>query len=187
MKVLWKSLIQSKIDYCSQLWSPSDQNSINRLESVQRHFTSKVKGMEDVSYWDRLNQLQLYSQERRRERYMIIFLWKISQGLVNGYDIDFTNEKNRLGRQVVPKSVVISSPLTVRKARESSMAVKGARIFNLIPAAIRNMNTDHIDTFKCNLDSFLSEIPDQPTVPGLFRAAETNSLLHQIPMFYLTK
>ena len=32
MLTAWKSLIQSKLDYCSQLWSPSDQASISSLE-----------------------------------------------------------------------------------------------------------------------------------------------------------
>ena len=38
---IWKSLIQSKVDYCSQLWSPTDQSSISKLESIARHFTAK--------------------------------------------------------------------------------------------------------------------------------------------------
>ena len=101
MKTLWQSLIQPKMDYCSQLWSPSDQDSITKLEAVQRHFTSKVKGMEDMSYWERLHALNLYSQERRRERYLIVFLWKISQNLVNGYSVIFTNSARR-GRLLVP-------------------------------------------------------------------------------------
>ena len=58
------------MDYCSQLWSPGDQDSISKLEAVQRHFTSKVTGMEDMNYWARLHSLKLYSQERRRERYI---------------------------------------------------------------------------------------------------------------------
>ena len=182
MKTLWKSLVQPKIDYCSQLWSPDDQNSINRLESVQRHFTSKVNGLDNLNYWERLKQLQQYSQERRRERYMIIFLWKISQGLVKGYNVQFTPELGRRGRSIIPKTIVKSAPLSVRRARESSLAVKGAKIFNLLPVSIRNMNTDHIETFKSNLDSFLNQVPDQPTVAGLPRAAQSNSLLHQIPM-----
>ena len=56
--------------------SPSD--SIAKLESVQ------VKGIEGKNYWERLVDIQLYSQERRKERYMLIFLWKISHGMVGG-------------------------------------------------------------------------------------------------------
>ena len=35
MMTIWKSLVQPKLDYCSQLWSPSDQASIALLEGVQ--------------------------------------------------------------------------------------------------------------------------------------------------------
>ena len=181
MKCIWKSLIQPKIDYCSQLWSPGDQESINKLESVQRFFTSKVDSMGELGYWERLQKLQLYSQERRRERYMVIFLWKISQGLVKGYDVSFSSTERR-GRTIVPSTVVRTSPSAVRRARESSLGVKGANIFNLLPAALRNLNSKHVDTFKTSLDAFLKNVPDQPTVGGQARAAETNSLLHQIPM-----
>ena len=76
------------------------------------------------------------------------------------------------------------SPAVVKKARENSLGVKGALLFNLLPDSLRTMNTDHVDMFKNHLDIFLTSIPDQPTVAGLGRAAETNSLIHQLPMFY---
>ena len=53
-----------------------------------------------------------------------------------------------------------------------------------IPDSIRNINSGHVDYFKNHLDVFLSSIPDQPTVTGLGRAAESNSLQHQLPLFY---
>ena len=73
------------------------------------------------------------------------------------------------------------APAAVRRARESSLAVRGARLFNLLPASLRNQ-AGSFDTFKIHLDTFLSGVPDQPTVPGLARAAATNSLLDQIPL-----
>ena len=53
MKTIWKTLVQPKLDYCSQFWSPGDQESMNKIEFVQRHFLSKVSSM-----------------ERRRDRYI---------------------------------------------------------------------------------------------------------------------
>ena len=38
--------------------------------------------------------------------------------------------------------------------------------------------------FKNNLDHFLTEIPDQPTMHSMDYAAENDSLLHQIPMVH---
>ena len=186
MLTLLKSLVQPKLDYCSQLWSPSDQSSINRIESVQRHLVDRItdRKLIGLNYWEKLSELHLYSQERRRERYQVIFIWKISQGMVSGYDLNFIHTKGRRGRSVLPKTVVRAAPSCVRNARERSLGVRGARIFNLLPEELRSMNTDHIDMFKNHLDVFLSSIPDQPTLTGLGRAAESNSLLHQLPLFY---
>ena len=50
------------------------------------------------------------------------------------------------------------------------MSVKGARIFNLLPASLRNKESD-FDLFQYHLDIFLSGVPDQPTMPGLALAA----------------
>ena len=181
-----KSLVQPKLDYCSQLWSPADQLSINKIESVQRHLVGRIKDnkLDGLNYWEKLVELKLYSQERRRERYQLIFIWKISQGMVLGYDLSFTSGSGRRGRDVIPKPVVRAAPTVVKNARERTLGVRGAQLFNLLPEKLRSMNSDHIDVFKNHLDVFLASIPDQPTTTGLGRSAESNSLLHQLPMFY---
>ena len=187
MRSIWRSLVQPKLDYCSQFWSPGDQDSINKIESVQRHFLAKVSSLDGVDYWRKLKKMNLLSQERRRERYMVLFIWKISQGMVQGYNLEFTSTRGRRGRTVLPHNIVASSPAPVKKARESSLGVKGARIFNLLPTEVRNIDSQSVDIFKKQLDLFLTDIPDQPTTAGLGRSAESNSLLHQIPQFTLNR
>ena len=176
MKTIWKTIIQPKLDYCSVLWSPSDQGSISKLESVARHFTGQVSGLEELDYWERLGVLQLYSQERRRERYAIIFLWKIAEKHVDGYKLQFDFNARR-GRVAVvhPSAPHLSSP-AVKKAREASLPVRGARLFNLIPKELMDLSGT-VDQFKAGLDLWLETIPDQPTVNGRHRAANTNSLI----------
>jgi ribonuclease P/MRP protein subunit RPP40 len=180
MLTIWKTMVQPKLDYCSVLWSPPDQASIARLESVARHFTCQIAGMEELDYWDRLSSLKLYSQERRRERYAIIFIWKIAQQLVKGYTIDFVNNPRR-GRLAAVQLLDATAPPAVRRARECSLKIKGSKVFNLIPRLLRDMNGT-VDQFKAELDRWLSSIPDQPTVGGRQRAAQTNSLLDQVLM-----
>ena len=182
MVTLWKCLIQPKLDYCSQLWTPDDQESINSIEKVQKHFLSKVSGTENLNHWERLKLLHLYSQERRRERYVMIFLWKISEGLVKGFDVKFSDNDTGRGRMAQPHAYVRTAPAAVRRARESSLGVKGCRLFNLLPANIRSMTGCPVDTFKKSLDDFLALVPDQPTVSGMTRAAVTNSLIDQLAM-----
>ena len=147
MLTLWKSLIQSKIDYCSQLWSPNDQASISKLEGVARSFTARVANMEGLDYWERLQKLGMYSQERRRERYQIIFIWKLSQGLLKGYNLPFQQNERR-GLTVTVPPMAANSPAAVRKA---SLQVKGARLFNLIPKDLRDMTGVTADTLRLDL------------------------------------
>ena len=180
MMTIWKSLIQSKLDYCSQLWSPVDQLSISKLESVQRHFTSQISGLDGQDYWERLESLRLYSQERRRERYRIIFIWKVLQGYVQGYNLTSLNNPRR-GRLVVVADYPSHAPAVVRRAREASLSVRGAQLFNHLPRHLRDTLTGTVEQFKAGLDQWLSTIPDQPTIPGRLRGAATNSLLDQAP------
>ena len=179
MLTIWKSLVQSKLDYCSQLWSPSDQGNIARLESVAKNFTSQVGGLDGLDYWERLGALNMYSQERRRERYQIIFIWKVSQLLVKGYSIPFKQNPRR-GRLVDLPPVVGGCPAAVARAHEASLRVKGAKLFNLLPMELRGLDGVMVDTFKSGLDAWLGTVPDQPTIPGRKRAAASNSLVNQV-------
>ena len=92
MLTILQSLIQPRLDYCSQLWSPQDQCSINKLESVQKHFISKIldKELQSKNYWEKLASLKVLSQQRRRERAQICLMWKISQDLVDGYSVQWS-------------------------------------------------------------------------------------------------
>ena len=54
MMIMFNTYIRSKLDYCSTIWSPSSQTEINKLEKIQKHFTSKTEGMELLNYQERL-------------------------------------------------------------------------------------------------------------------------------------
>ena len=183
MLVVLRSLIQPRLDYCSQLWSPRDQGSINKIEKVQRDFVRQIKEpfLDGLNYWEKLEKLGLSSQERRRERHQICMIWKISQGLISGYKMNWSFSERR-GRMAVPQPIKPNAPAKVKRARESSFAVHAARIFNLLPIHLRNEDCGDFDLFKNHLDIYLSQVPDQPTTQGLARQALTNSLLDQIPL-----
>ena len=117
MMTVLGSLVQPRLDYCSHLWSPADQASINRLEAVQQGFLGRLRDtiLEELDFWVKLNQLQLYSQEQRRQRYMICFLWNLSCGLIKGYNIRW-QWSDRRGKYAVPAPLVTGALSAVRRA-----------------------------------------------------------------------
>ena len=99
---LLKTLIIPKLEYCSVLTNPIKKSEISKIEGIQRSFTAKIDGMENLDYWERLLALNLYSLERRRERYIIIYVWKILEGQVPNLKINKIiasgNAETRRGR-----------------------------------------------------------------------------------------
>ena len=49
MLTLFKSLVISRLDYASQLWSPHKISQITLIEKVQQSFTKHITGMRDLS------------------------------------------------------------------------------------------------------------------------------------------
>ena len=179
--ILWKSLVQSKLEYCSQLWCPLKTGDIQAIEMVQRSFLRKLSCTGHMSYWEQLKSLQLYSLERRRERYRIIYVWRILEGQVPNVGTQKVVGKwhERRGRECIPPRVNARAHSQVQKLIYASLAVHGQKLFNTLPSWLRNITRCSVDSFKRRLDRYLSTVPDEPQIPGYtaMRRAESNSLL----------
>ena len=194
MLTLWKSMILPKLEYCSQLWCPTKKGDIYKLEEVQRTFIRKICFDTDessVDYWDRLSMLGLYSWQRRRERYRILYAWQVLEGKVPNVssreNIGIQAHHNaRTGRSCVyPRTYFAQSRL--RNIYDSSMVVHGSKLFNCLPRSIRNLSGCSLNCFKQILDNYLRIIPDKPVIPGYVGGNQTlygsNSLLDILPHF----
>ena len=161
MITLWKSLVLPKIEYCSQLWNPWQSGDIQNLEMLQYNFIRKIKNHQHQSYWERLKNLKLYSLERRREWYQIIYVWKILENFVpNIGDGIKSNHFPRLGRLCFIKAKITTASASLQTIRHNFLATRGAILFNSIPKSLRNMTNCSVGEFKSKSDSFLLKIPD---------------------------
>ena len=175
MRALYKSLVRSIMEYCCPLWSPSKVGDVQALESIQRTFTSEIAGLDNIDYWQRLKKLNLMSLQRRRERYIILFMWRILNQHVSGDVISVVFQTpSRNGIKAKVPGLSKCSLQRHQSTYDSSFAVNGPRLWNSIPSNL-TLIAD-FNMFKCMLTKFLLTVPNKPPVRG-YCYANHNSLL----------
>ena len=175
MLTLYKSMVRSLLEYCCPLWHPIKVSDIQELESVQRTFTSKIAGMKQLHYWERLSRLSLMSLQRRRERFIILhYMWKILNGKTsNDLEVSFVS-RPRLGNLAVVPPKSKTSSAANQTLFDSSFAVQGPILWNAMP---HHLNTiQDLEQFKSKLTQFLLSIPDKPPIRG-WNPPNRNTLL----------
>ena len=116
------------------------------------------------------------SLQRRRERFLIIFVWKIRNNFYpNVLNLKFDTNRRSGAIKVVLKPLprVTGRLLTVY---EESFLIVAAKLWNVIPANLTHISS--VDHFQIHLDNFLRTIPDKPPLPG-YAYQNNNSLLKQ--------
>ena len=174
MLTLYKSLVRSILEFNSPVWNPTKVCEIQAIEGVQKTFTSRISALKSDDYWKRLKEMSLMSLQRRRERYIILQVWKILNG-VSPNDIGMKfRETSRRGIIAVIPPLVKGCSQRNQSLYDGSFAVLGARLWNVVPVDVKSLKT--FLSFKEKLSQFLSSFPDNPPVQG-YSCANTNSLL----------
>ena len=144
MLTAWKTLALPIHDYCSQLWNPYKAGEINKFEQVQRSFLQKISDDTGGDYWERLKKLKMLSLQRRRERYIILYIHKILSNRVpnlddtdpgSGITLKSSTHGNRRGYEVKIPSIISKALQNIRTKIFNSFTVKGPKLYNLLPQA----------------------------------------------------
>ena len=141
-----KSLVLSRLDYASQLWSPYLLKHIYLIEKVQRAFTKHISGIRDFSYCKCLETLKLYSLQRRRDRYSIIYVWNFFEALVPNLSDPITcSLSDRRGRTCIVYHAGVGRLGTLKY---NSFRWRSIRMFNRLPKCIRMLSSCSVIRFK---------------------------------------
>ena len=153
------------------------------IEKLFYNYSRLIPEVREDDYWTRLQKLKMLSQERRMERYRIIYIWKILEDLAPNCGVHLTVANERLGRKVKIPSLIPGGRQAIQSMREQSFQIHGARLFNCLPKKIRNIRIYQED-FQEALDRYLEKIPDQPRMNTLVPTAthrvtgkQSNSLI----------
>ena len=68
MLVLFKSLVRSGLEYGCEIWFPYLNKDIIYIEQVQRSFTNRISGLQDLNYWNRLKNF-FFTKKKRKNNY----------------------------------------------------------------------------------------------------------------------
>ena len=162
------------MDYCSQFWMPITPGAILLVEKLQRDFLNRVPALRELDYWTQLREAKMISIQRRLERYRILYVWKILEGKAPNCGVTASNFEDRQGRKCFVPSRNMRASNAVQTLKEQTFKVNGPRLFNSLPAFLRNMTKCPLEDFNMKLDKYLSRIPDEPSVDGLTLAGCTS-------------
>ena len=112
------------------------------------------------------------SLQRRRERYSILMMYKIINGITpNDLNLQLTKNERRGIRVKIP-SIPRDAKSKYVTLFDNSFRVRAANLWNTIPAQLTVKPS--MESFKNGLTAYLNSLPDRPPIQGF---TSRNSLL----------
>ena len=135
--------------------------------------------MRHLYYVERLSHLKIITLERRRERYMIMYAWKMITGIVPNIGIT-TKHHQRHGRSCEIRNLARESTVKTKTICTASLKASGCSLFNILSKHIRNAENVTTNCFIKQSDKFLESVPDQQRLLHYYKSAVSNSIIDQM-------
>lgn len=153
MREVFITHIRPIIEWSSTVWFTGYVGDSKKLESVQRRWTKRVKGFDDLTYDQRLKELDLYSIKGRLLRNDLKMVWKVLHGFYPGLDDLFILNANDRTRG---HSYRLFIPRVSTDVRARFFSLRVLNWWNGLPEGA--VSASSLLSFKVKLDVFLGEV-----------------------------
>ena len=154
MLALYLNHVRPIIEFGSPVWNLGFLGDLRLLEGIQRRWTKKIEGMDELPYHQRLRELNLYSVKGRLLRADLLKYWKIFHGECG----IAPEEMFSLNHRGVTRGhrFKIEHVRCVLECHRRSFAVRCVGIWNSLPDNL--VGCDSVEAFKRGLHVFLGSV-----------------------------
>jgi hypothetical protein len=162
--------IRPLVEYSSPVWSPTLHHLIHTIENVQRRFTKRIPGLKNLSYAERLSNLNLKSLEHRRLISDLVCVYNITHGnsSIQSQDIfTFSHNPSSRGHKFRFEPAICKND-----TQQSFFAHRVVKPWNSLPISIAEAK---------NINSFKNLISCHYLAPYLIHPTTYTRPIKQLP------
>ena len=149
---LYKSLVRPHLEFCISAWTLYYSKDKHLLERVQHRFTRMIPGLRQLSYAKRLEFLNLWSLEERRNRADLLEVFRMyKRWSTTSFSSMFTLSSNTVTRGHTAKIMKNRCQLDLSRHFFSESVTDR---WNRLPQQVINSTT--VNAFKSGLDRIRS-------------------------------
>ena len=150
IRLLYTTLVRPILDNSSTIWNPHQMGVIRELENVQRRATKLIPSLQNLTYSERLQNLNLLGLSYRRNRMDLIMTYKIlNENVLVDKDYFFTMNTSHTGSN----GFKIYKKYNRTSTRRFTLSQQIINHWNSLPNDV--VTSPNVLTFKSKLDNFM--------------------------------